>query len=216
MVLLRPKESATAPDIAAWQKNCKGLPGLWWVQVLVPAVKCLPPTSRTRRHNAVNTIEDTHILPPYLRLYEEDLAALEEHLQVGDVEDFTWFFYSCKFGQRKLAKREEQLGAGAFGLDDCFDLSKALRVSLHLGFNFESRDNSSLFWNFDRTKTWMRGESPLTKQYYKSFHVDACMHACISCSCSCTLFIPQRHKAIPFSGCHSWETSPRLPRRSLS
>ena len=89
-------------------------------------------------------MEDTHILPSYLRLYEEDLAALEEHLEVGDVDDFTWFFYSCKFGQRKLAKREEPLGAGAFGLDDCFDLSKALRVSLHLGVNFESRDNSSL------------------------------------------------------------------------
>ena len=94
-------------------------------------MKALPLTSRTRRYNAVTTSEETHILPSYLRLYEEDVAALDRSIASTGLADFTWFLYSCKFGLRKLLETGQSLGPGLFSLDDGYDLTTAVRVSLH-------------------------------------------------------------------------------------
>ena len=170
MVLLRPKDNAAPDDIAEWQRNAQSLPALWWTSVLIPAMKTLPLTSRTRRYNALNTSEETHILPTYLRLYEEDVAALDWSIASTGLADFNWFLYSCKFGQRKLLETGQSLGPGSFGLDDAYDLTTAMRVSLHIAVNFRCIDgSSSLFWSFDETKRWMRGESPLYGRHCNEF-----------------------------------------------
>ena len=130
--------------------------------VLILVMKALPRKSRIRRYNAITTSKETHILPSYLRLYEEDVATLDRSIASTGLADFTWFLYSCKFGQRKLLETGQSLGPGPFGLDDGYDLNTAMRVSLHLALNFSCIDNSSsLFWSFDETKRWMCGESPL-------------------------------------------------------
>ena len=162
MVLLRPKDTAAPEDIAEWQRNAQSLPALWWTSVLTQVMKALPRTSRIRRYNAITTSKETHILPSYLHLYEEDVATLHSSIASTGLADFTWFLYSCKFGQRKLLETGQSLGPGPFGLDDGYDLNTAMRVSLHLALNFSCIDNSSsLFWSFDETKRWMCGESPL-------------------------------------------------------
>ena len=65
MVMLRPKMSASEDMISEWQKNGTSLPAVWFKSILLPAVKCLPDHSRTRRFNAVDTIESTQLLPMY-------------------------------------------------------------------------------------------------------------------------------------------------------
>ena len=163
MILLRPKHTATVAEMAEWKRNAQSLPALWWTSVLIPALQALPRSSRTRRHNAVDTTEETLILPTYLRLYEDDVPALDGLLAGRGLADFNWFFYCCKFGQRKLLETGQSLGPGSFGLDDGFDLTSALLVSLHLALNFGCVDTTcSLFWSFDETRRWMSGESPLT------------------------------------------------------
>ena len=64
--------------------------------MLIPAVQSLPESSRTRRFNAINTVERTQIFPVYLWLYEEDMSAIDQNLDAApqELDDFSWFFLS--------------------------------------------------------------------------------------------------------------------------
>ena len=164
-VIFRPKSSATADDVSEWQTNCQNLPRVWWNCVLIPAVKSLPDSSRTRRFNAVHTFEVTQVFPTYMRIYREDLEAIDQALDDApqQLSDFHWFFLCSSYGQRRELREDEQLGPSAFGLGDVFDLTSALRVSIHLAMNFKCTDDRfSLFWGYDRTFDWMQCELLLT------------------------------------------------------
>ena len=99
-VVLRPKSTAAASVILEWKEHTKHLPKLWWNSVLIPALRSLPPNTQTRCYNIIQTVQVTDILPRYARLYEEDIAYIDQALQapVGEMDDFEWFFICFGFG----------------------------------------------------------------------------------------------------------------------
>ena len=129
--------------------------------MLIPAVQSLPESSRTRRINAINTVERTQIFPVYLRLYEEDMSAIDQNVDAApqELDHFSWFFVCYAFGQRHELRTGESLGAGSFRLEEIFDQRAAPRTSVHIALNFRCTDGSfSLFWVLDRTYSWMKCE----------------------------------------------------------
>ena len=90
-VVLRPKMTVSADTLTEWQKNCQSLAAVWWRCVLIPAVQSLPESSRTCQFNAINTVERTQIFPVYLRLYEEDMSAIDQNLDAApqELDDFS-------------------------------------------------------------------------------------------------------------------------------
>ena len=156
-VILRPKSSATALDLSEWQKNNRNLLNMWWTSIFIPAIRSLPQDTRTRRFNAVRAIQITGTLPTCMRLYEEDIVALDRALDARHLDDFEWYFTSFAYGQRKLLDEDEFVGPEAFGLGDMFDLTSVLKISIHIAMNFTSNDSMySLFWALDPTFTWIR------------------------------------------------------------
>ncbi len=153
-VMFRPKLSATADDMEEWKSNCQSLQRVWWNCVLIPAVKSLPDSSRTRRFNAVHTMEVTQVFPTYMRLYEEDLREVDQALDTTpqQLSDFSWFFVCFSYGQRKELEVGEPLSPGAFRLGEVFDFTSTLRVSIHLAMNFKCTDD-----NFSLLR-WMQCE----------------------------------------------------------
>ena len=81
-VIFRLKSSATADNVSEWQTNRQNLPRVWWNCVL-PAVKSLSDSSRTRRFNAVHTFEVTQVFPTYMRIYGEDLRDIDQALDAA-------------------------------------------------------------------------------------------------------------------------------------
>lgn len=157
-VVFRPKSTADASAISELKEHSTRLRKVWWNSVLIPALRSLPPNTRTRRYNIVRTVQETDILPRYARLYEEDIADIDQALQASVVDDFEWFFICFGFGQRKLLEEDESLGPEAFGLGTLFDLSNIVKISLHLAVNLTCTDELySLFWHRKRTYSWIQG-----------------------------------------------------------
>jgi hypothetical protein len=161
-VVFRPKSTAAANVISEWKEHPKKLPKVWFMVVLIPALRCLPPNTRTRRFNGLQTIQQTDLLPSYVRLYNEDIVSIDQALlaPVGEMDDFNWFFMCHGFGQRKLLEEDDSLSPEAFGLGIMFDLTNIVKISLHIAINITCADASySLFWHRERTHNWIQGES---------------------------------------------------------
>ena len=156
-VILRPKSSASAQDLSEWQKNYRNLLNVWWSSIFIPAIRSLPHDTRTRRFNAVRAIQITGMLPTCVRLYKEDIVALDRALDARQLDDFEWYFITFAFGQRKLLDEDEAVGPETFGLGDMFDLTSVLKISIHIAMNFTFNDRvHSLFWALEPTYTWIR------------------------------------------------------------
>lgn len=160
-VILNPKSSTPPHVLSEWMSNQRNLSKVWWDSIFIPALLSLPVTTRTRHFNIVRTAQITHILPSYVRLYDEDMVALDQALHAQrEMDDFEWFFIVSAFGQRRLLREGEILGPEAFGFNEMFDLTKAIKVSIHIAMNFVCTDSTySLFWHRQRTFGWIRCES---------------------------------------------------------
>ena len=157
-VIFRAKDEASQTNLQQWQSQV--LARVWWQSILIPAVHSLPFHSRTRRANTTGTHLATKILPTYIRMYDEDMAALDAALTSTTLlsnlnQDLDWYFVCWQMGQRRLLKVGEELGPKAFGLSDAFDLSSCCKFSAHLALNLRSTDPAySLFWDTDVTFHW--------------------------------------------------------------
>ena len=81
-------QSATADDVSEWQtakiyQECGGI------------MKSLPDNSRTCRFSAVHTFEVTQVFPTYMRIYGEDLKAIDQALDDApqQLSDFHCFLF---------------------------------------------------------------------------------------------------------------------------
>lgn len=163
-VLLRLGPNMLAQEGDEWQEAERELPKLWLKQVLMGAIRSLPETTRTRLYNTPRTTEETGILPRYIRLYEEDLEPLDSAMHAShassDLRTLSWYYVSCKFGQRLTLKRGEVMELQSFGLQAMFRTDQLDSVCLHLALNFSSNEEEEeydLFWDRVRTRDWIRG-----------------------------------------------------------
>ena len=177
-VLLRPKPTASTRSLSEWRKNWQNLPRVWWTTVFIPAVKTLPPCTRTRKYNTIGTFDITGILPKYLRLYPEDVSAIDRALQhpTRELTDFSWYLMAWGYGQRRLLKEGEPLSPEAFGLGEMFHLPSLHKVSVHIALNFSATDRGgySLFWGMEDTHNWTRSEffiTPYVTIFEKTWHM---------------------------------------------
>ena len=162
-VVMQPKPSASTSSLSEWKKHWQNLPRVWWTTTFIPAIRILPQSTRTRTYNTIRTFEVIGILPRYLHLYPEDIAAIDRALQdpTRDLNNFEWYLVAWGYGQRKFLKEGEPLSPEAFGLGDTcmFHLTLMLKISVHIALNFSCTDRGySLFWGMEETANWIRCE----------------------------------------------------------
>lgn len=93
-------------------------------------------------------------------MYKEDVLELDGLLSDATVrsalnQHFQWYFLCELYGQHQLLREGEDLGPGAFGLQEAFNLSTCLKFSAHIAINDASADPAfSLFWHEANIDGW--------------------------------------------------------------
>ena len=74
-------------------------------------------------------------------------SALHEH--------FRWYFVCELYEQHQRLREGEDMGPGAFGLEEAFDLSTCSQFSAHIAINVASADPAySVFWHKANISRW--------------------------------------------------------------